>query len=47
MTEEKSEEEIQEEILQEQVFQEEQERDLLCEELMRQNYDFEYGDVKY
>lgn len=31
----------------EERLQEEQERDLLYEELMKQNYDFEYGDVKY
>ena len=31
----------------EMMLQEEQERDLLYEELMMQNYDFEYGDVKY
>lgn len=40
-------EEIQEEILQEEMLREEQERDRLCEELNMQNYDFEYGDVKY
>ena len=31
----------------EQLLQEEQERDLLYEELLMQNYDFEYGDVIY
>ena len=31
----------------EQLLQEEQERELLYEELMMQNYDFEYGDVEY
>ena len=31
----------------EQLLQEEQERELLYEELMMQNYDFEYGDVIY
>lgn len=31
----------------EMMLQEEQERDFLYEELMMQNYDFEYGDVKY
>lgn len=40
------EEKIQEEILQEQ-WQEEQERELLYEEMRIQNYDFDYGDVKY
>lgn len=29
------------------MIREEQERDLLYEELMMQNYDFEYGDVEY
>lgn len=41
------EEKIQEEILQEEMLREEQERDLLYDELRMQNYDFEYGDVKY
>lgn len=40
------EETIQEEMLQEQ-WQEEQERELLYEEMGIQNYDFDYGDVKY
>ena len=31
----------------EQLLQEEQERDLLYEELLMQNYDFDYGDVIY
>lgn len=31
----------------EETLQEEQERELLYEELMMQNYDFEYGDVIY
>lgn len=31
----------------EEMLQEEQERELLYEELMMQNYDFEYGDVIY
>ena len=31
----------------EEMLQEEQERELLYEELMMQNYDFEYGDVEY
>lgn len=40
------EEMLQEEMLQEQ-WQEEQERKLLYEEMRIQNYDFDYGDVKY
>ena len=31
----------------EEMLREEQERELLYEELMMQNYDFEYGDVIY
>ena len=31
----------------EEILQEEQKRELLYEELMMQNYDFEYGDVIY
>lgn len=31
----------------EQLLQEEQKRDLLYEELLMQNYDFDYGDVIY
>ena len=31
----------------EETLQEEQERELLYEELMMQNYDFDYGDVIY
>lgn len=42
-----SEEKTQEEILQEQLQEEEQERELLYEEMRIQNYNFEYGDVKY
>ena len=42
-----SDEESAEEMLQEELLQEEQERDLLYEELLMQNYDFEYGDVIY
>lgn len=37
---------IQEEYFQE-FFQEEFERQLLYEEMLKQNYDFDYGDVKY
>ena len=40
------EEKIQEEILQEQ-WQEEQEREQVLCEMRIQNYDFDYGDVKY
>ena len=40
------EEKLQEEILQKQ-WQEEQERELLYEEMRIQNYDLDYGDVKY
>ena len=47
MTEINLDEETQEEMLQEEILQEEQERKLLYEELRMQNYDFEYGDVKY
>ena len=36
-----------EEQTQEEIFQEEQERELLYEEMRIQNYDFDYGDVKY
>lgn len=35
------------EELVEEMLQEEQERELLYEELMMQNYDFDYGDVIY
>lgn len=42
-----SDEELAEEMLQEDLLQEEQERDLLYEESLMQNYDFEYGDVIY
>lgn len=40
------EEQKQEEIIQE-LWQEELERQLLYEEMLIQNYDFDYGDVKY
>ena len=40
-------EELAEEHKKEEMLREEQERDLLYEELMMQNYDFEYGDVIY
>ena len=39
--------ELEEEYEKEEILREEQERDLLYEELMMQNYDFEYGDVIY
>lgn len=40
-------EELAEEYEEEEMLREEQERELLYEELMMQNYDFEYGDVIY
>lgn len=40
-------EELAEEHEKEEMLRDEQERDLLYEELMMQNYDFEYGDVIY
>lgn len=40
-------EELAEEYEEEEMLREEQERELLYEELMMQNYDFEYRDVIY
>lgn len=40
-------EELAEEYEKEEMLREEQERELLYEKLMMQNYDFEYGDVIY
>ena len=42
-----TEDEFAEEYEKEEMLREEQERVLLYEELMMQNYDFEYGDVIY
>lgn len=40
-------EELEEEYEKEEMLRYEQERELLYEELMMHNYDFEYGDVIY